>query len=72
MQQDVTLSALDIVIQSLAPFSIFIVNFEHISYLFPSASIVNFELVNVYWDKNVQTFDISSRQKAKEFHGETV
>ena len=29
---------------------VFIVNFEHISHLFPSVSVVDFEQVNVSWD----------------------
>ena len=31
-------------------FGIFIVNFEHISHLCSSVSVVNFELVNVGWE----------------------
>ena len=31
-------------------FGVFIVNFEHISHLCSSVSVVNFELVNVGWE----------------------
>ena len=34
---------------------LFIVNFEHISHLFSSASIIDFEQVNVSWVKHPRT-----------------
>ena len=34
-------------------FRVFIVNFEHISHLFSSVSIVNFEQVNLGWVEDV-------------------
>ena len=42
----------------------FIVNFEHISHLFSSVSIANFEQVNAGWDvwKSIENIKLSRRQ----------
>ena len=39
--------------------SVFIVNFEHVSHLFPNASIIDFEQVNVSWgERKTDSFTV--------------
>ena len=40
-------------------FGVFVVNFEHISYLCSTVSIVNFEQVNASWDSDNEIWPVN-------------